>query len=226
MALVKITRPGFAPGASLADGSAAATPAREGPVTIAASSDVSEAPRARFVVGSAVFVVVAAILAYLFDREGRLRDPLKLAGDVNAFALIYVATQGIERLLEPLSYFLHPVDDNKEAARKKREEVSLPDNPADALTAAKEAANQAAVVNRKQGERSILFWVLASLAGILVSAAFGLHFLGIILDDASRAAIPRWFDVVATGLAIGGGTKALHGLVEKIGKPKTDEAET
>jgi hypothetical protein len=222
MALVKVTRPGFAGGVGQAD--AAAVPAEAGDVTIMATSDVSETPRARFAIGSMAFVIVAAVVAYALEQGKQLREPLKLAGDVNAFALIYVATQSIERLLEPVSSFLLPVDTDKENAKKSKDDISLAGSASAAMTQASDAANKAALVTRKKSERSILFWVLASLIGIVVSAAFGLQFLSILLDESSRSAIPRWFDVVATGLVIGGGTKALHGLVERISKPKDEEA--
>lgn len=226
MALVKVTRPGFSATAVASDGRGTVTSATAEPVTVVASSDMRETPRARFALGSVLFVVLAAIVAYVLDQADQLRGPLKLAVDVNAFALIYVAAQGIERLLEPLSYYIHPVADDKEDAKQKMEAVSTADTAQAAMQSAKDSANKAATVNRKQSERSILFWCLASLIGVVLSAAFGLHFLGILLDDTSRSAIPIWFDVVLTGLVIGGGTKALHGLVERISKPKQEEPET
>lgn len=223
MAVVRVTRSGFesvSTDASVPD----ATMAPAGPdITVTAASNLDESPSTVFGVGSMLFLVVSAAAVIVLDQAGVLRNPLKLSPDVNAFALIYVATQGIERLLEPLTYFIHSPSAEAKAAKDSKDEISTAATPDQAVAAAKQSANSAAMVNRKRSERAILFWCLASLIGIVVSAAFGLQFIGLLVDDASRSAIPKWFDVLATGLVIGGGTKILHGLIDRIAKPKDNE---
>lgn len=215
MAVVSVTRPAFA---GTAVEGAAIAPAAD-PVVISAKSSADETPSATFAVGSAAFVIVAFVATLLAESQGLLRAPLKLATDMSAFALMYVAAQGIERVLEPFTNFILPVADDKKAANDNEESARTADNPAAAAASVQKAANNKADVNRKTKERTILFWCAASVLGIVVSAWLGLQFISMVLDEASRAAVPRWFDVAFTGFVVGGGTKVLHGLVERIGKP-------
>lgn len=213
MAVVSVARPAFA-GAAV-DGAAIAPAGNS--VVVTAKSTTSETPSARFALGSIAFVIIAFVATFL--AEGWLRAPLKLATDMGAFALIYVAAQGIERMLEPFTHYILPVADDKKAAKDHLESVMTANSQQSAAGSATEAANKLADVNRKTKERAILFWCAASLLGIVASAWLGLQFISIVLDESSRNAIPRWFDVAFTGFVVGGGTKVLHGLVERIGKP-------
>jgi hypothetical protein len=214
MAVVRVVRPGFS---GSADARSATWDATQR-VVVTATSAIDERPRTRFAVLAALFVV--AVFGGAFLARGLLQAPLRLAADMGAFALIYVVTQGIERALEPFTFWIHPVDKAKAAAKAAKEQIAVAPSADEAQQAARRSADNEALVNRTTAERAILFWLAASVIGIVVSGWLGLQFISMVLDQSSRGEVPRWFDVALTGFMVGGGTKLVHGLIERVGKPK------
>jgi hypothetical protein len=217
MAVRAIQRLVFAPGASRADGgggdSGAEQPAM---ITVTAVSTQSESPRTGIMLVAYGSIVVFAVVAFL--RDGTLRDPLVLASGASAFALFYVASQAIERFLEPFSHFILPKEPIKEQEKAALKDAIDAETLEVAETKTRDAANKAAEVNLRDKERTILFWAVASDIGIVVSMVLGLYFFAAILSPADPPQVPRWFDAVVTGLVIGGGSKVVHDLIERTKK--------
>lgn len=231
MAMLRLTRPAFpviaatgptdmqpaTPGATI-EGSVASA----GTVTIAASSTEPDVPSSSTIaVGYGSVVLAGAVIWYL-DGSKSLPASLSLAADVNAFALIYVAAQAVERLVEPFSLFVLPTKDDKDTVKAETVTALTATSPALALEALSRAATAKAKVKLKKSERAVIFWALATVVGIAASAALGLRFLAVILAAPAAGAapmVPAWVDVVLTGLVIGAGAKGLHDLVQKLQKP-------
>jgi len=119
--------------------------------------------------------LVTRLNVTLWDRAGT--SPTRIDG-VNVFALFYVLSQALERLLEPIA----------------------------ALGCVKKAARRAT--------RAIIFWALATLIALLVSAWARLYLLQLV----GMQGAPRLMEISVSALVIGGGTKPLHDLITKIDK--------
>lgn len=200
--------------------------ARAIPTTATATTAL--VPDIIWAVVTVVGVVVAAFVANAVAPDAAF-PPQELpatAEGLTLFALFYVAAQAIERLLEPFSSFLLPNQDKEkeadeavadakkaktDAARTGTDE-SVKKAESELENAAKEKAELAAL----NKHRAILFWGIASVAGIAVSAGMKLYFL----QKAGIANSSRWWEILATGLIIGAGTKPLHDLIELISSKK------
>jgi len=188
-------------------------------------------------------IAVAAIVAAVFVADGVAPDenfpppeqPALVDGLV-LFAVFYVAAQAIERLLEPFSNLLMTSEKKTADAEEGVKEAKIaignaqeaeagggvPETvAANVETTLDNAAMAMAVAAARDRHRAILFWVLATVVGIAVSAGMKLYLL-------QRAGIPntsRWWEILATGLIIGAGTKPLHDLIEFISAKKESAAE-
>ena len=152
----------------------------------------------------------------------KVAPPATLAAGISLFALLYIVAQALERLLEPLS----SLDWATPAAEKKRDlsVASALANPIDNLL--KAAATAQAVVESVRKNKAVLFWGLATLAGMFMSALSGIYLLDIVIETPTP---PQPLDILVTGLVVGGGTKPLHDLITRIEKAKDnaqDPAET
>lgn len=190
--------------------------------TVSAASSVSESPR-EWVLGLAYGALLAAA-AVAFALQDDLKAPLTVALGAGAFALFYVAAQAEERLLEPFTHFILSTKSTKDEADTAKKSAVTSENADTALAAAQTAADKAAELKRMTSERTILFWALASIIGIALSIWLGLYFFAAVLSAEAAGTVPRWLDVIATGLVIGGGSKALHDLVGKTQKPSTESS--
>ena len=75
-----------------------------------------------------------------------------------------------------------------------------------------EAADSLGLVQRKQNDKIVSFWALATSLGVLASAVFHMYFLSTV-----GIAVPNVFlEILGTGLILGAGTKPLHDLVDLI----------
>lgn len=146
------------------------------------------------------------------------------------FAGLYVAAQAIERLIEPLSKVVlrkEPAEgeaaDKKDAARKAVLGALQSDaDPTEAAMAAIQeklnlAAKADAAVKRIYRFRVVVFWLLASVVGVFASAVMKLY----LLNRVGIANPSRVWEVLATGLILGAGTKPLHDLIELISAKKS-----
>jgi len=78
--------------------------------------------------------------------------------------------------------------------------------------------------DQERADKALLVGAAASLAGVIFSGFIGLYFLHAIsggtFGDGNDDNLARTFDVLLTGLAIGGGTKPLHDLIKRVEKSK------
>jgi hypothetical protein len=102
------------------------------------------------------------------------------------------------------------------ATRLRNAELATAEQTADP-TAAEQALNRAAtwqqIIDQVASNKATL-WAVASGFGMAISGATGLFLLHAI--DKGKWGVPRWLDVIATGLIIGGGTKPLHDLITNL----------
>jgi len=151
--------------------------------------------------------------------------PIKLHPNVTIFALLYVTAQALERLMEPLAaVFLTTKEETKtvEAKKTEAERAQAVGNVVAASEALQEGANAQEKKDMKRTGRTFFFWAVGSTLAFLASAGLGLYLVQMISVENPPA---RWFDLLITGLAIGGGTKPLHDLITRIEKAKTTAEE-
>lgn len=137
------------------------------------------------------------------------------------FAGIYAGAQAIERFLEPLSHWLLSTEDTEskygEAVEAADKAVTLwladssEGNKTAVETAMKDMATKKNAIDERKDDRAAIFWAIASVAGMLAAAQFNLFLLKLIGVTATYS-----WDVFATGLVLGGGTKPLHELIGKL----------
>ena len=70
-------------------------------------------------------------------------------------------------------------------------------------------------VEQKKADRGYAMIGIATLLGVLVSAAGGLYF-----GHAIGMSLSRWADILLTGLTVGGGAKGLHEVLKSLQKAK------
>jgi hypothetical protein len=92
------------------------------------------------------------------------------------------------------------------------------------------AAAAQAELDQRRADKAVAYWAVASILGLLVSAALGLYLLHVVgLRGDGVGADGTWtggifgaagfrhmLDLLLTGLAIGGGTKPLHDLISNL----------
>jgi hypothetical protein len=139
---------------------------------------------------------------------------------------LVLSAAAIERLLEPLSPWLlskkQEKDDEAKAVKTATDLAEDPAVPADEVKAAVQVAAVAkAVVSRKESERAVAHWAVASVLALIVPAV-----LGVFLRSVSTGSAPNAFvDMAFTALIVGAGTKPLHETISFIqAKKKTAEA--
>jgi hypothetical protein len=170
-----------------------------------------------FLVVIVAFVGVLAIWAvcFLWNWIGpKPAAPAVLAAGVGVFALLYIAAQALERLLEPL-VSLDFKKAQKEEARNDRLAAALNDPDPGKTTAV--AVAQAAL-ERWRNNRTVVIWALATVIGMWASALSGMYLLDITIESPTP---PQAFDILITGLVVGGGTKPLHDLIARLEKSNT-----
>jgi hypothetical protein len=145
-----------------------------------------------------VCIVVALVLAIVANSAGWATKAFNPAQDKEAnfalFAGFYVGAQVIERLMELFSPLL----------------------PFWGLPAELAEADPKVRVAQVKADRAKAVLGLALLAGVAISAAFGLYFL-----EAVGIEIPRMPDIFFTGLIIAAGTKPLHDFITGLQNKNT-----
>jgi hypothetical protein len=172
-------------------------------------------------------VVLSGVIIGQVMKDSNYAAVAAAVTGLTVFAGIYAAAQALERFLEPLSHwFLSTQDDENSYA----EAVAAADtavaawmaDPSDATKDAAEKAMEAMAkaktkIDELKDDRAAAYWGIATIAGMLVSGFFHLYLLKLIGVTTTHG-----WDVVATGLIIGSGTKPLHDLISKITKSSTD----
>ncbi len=143
---------------------------------------------------------------------------------VGVFAVFYAVTQGIERLLEPISALVYKTKDAVTERNRKLAQALSPVPAGDRQTAIQQAADAQAMLDQRRADRAVIFWAVATVLAMAVSAALGLYLLHAVgLPEGgwrggpfSAQGLRRWVDLLVTGLAVGGGTKPLHDLISNL----------
>jgi hypothetical protein len=76
--------------------------------------------------------------------------------------------------------------------------------------------------NANKPNRTAVIYSLTLLAGVIVSSAFNLHFLGAV----GVRGLPTWVDFYATALVISGGSKPLHDFISYLQQSKDQATKT
>jgi hypothetical protein len=191
------------------------------------------------VFGGVVVVLLGWTLSILLNQWAN-PQALKIPAGVSIFALFYVVTQGLERLLEPFARLWdgtrEPAAQRDTAAVEAERHMAAGDAAAAKESLATVAERQAAV-ERARSNRTVVLWAVASVAGMVLSGVLGLYLLHAVglQDDlvgidgrladgwGSAAGLRHALDLLVTGLAIGGGTKPLHDLIQNLQEAKNDK---
>jgi hypothetical protein len=208
-----------------------------------ASAQDQQLPPLGVVIGAMLVVAAAAVVAVvIYDGDATLT--LKPEG-IAIFAPLYVAAQAIERLLEPLASLVLTPNEEKDDVKQAREEKLRVTEVARAMAIANPGAvderglltargdtpdvtaaatkEQLALhrLRRKRAIRKLVWWAVATVAGLLLCGALGLGILEAMSDDADGWTDRQHsIDIVLTGLVIGAGTKPLHDLITRLEKAK------
>lgn len=142
---------------------------------------------------------------------------------ISVFAPLYILAQAIERLIDPLTSFVTskaPASGGAEATGNsidpdtpvKKTDAILNVNTAIRDGNAQLAADWQAVVDQIRTNTAILAWAAATALALLACGAFGLYMMRMV----GFPGVPKWIDIVITGLAAGAGTKPLHDLIANL----------
>jgi hypothetical protein len=212
----------------------AATPTEAATQLPAASDNADGRWRAAWAV---IAILVVILLAEVFEQVIVDPDSTRRAArgpvqGLTIFAVFFVASAAIERLLEPLLHALFDTASVQATARTRLQAAgkivqTLPAVPTvqesdTAEAAIQTAAEGAAAVEWVNLQRTVFFWVLATVIAMLASASLRLYFL----HTVGISAGPRWVEILATGLIVGGGTKPLHDLIELLAAAKANQTAT
>lgn len=204
---------------------------------------VASAPPMGVTAGAVLTGVVVVLLGWAASIWANgAADPqaLKLPAGVSVFALFYIVTQGLERLLEPFARLWDSTRapaGERDAATVEAERHMAAGNLAAANDQLAIAAGKQATVEQRRANRTVVLWAVASVLGMLLSGVLGLYLLhavglqddlvgidGRVADGWGTAAgVRHALDLLVTGLAIGGGTKPLHDLIQNIQEAKNDK---
>jgi hypothetical protein len=77
---------------------------------------------------------------------------------------------------------------------------------------AQRAADWQGAVDEIRKNTSVIAWTLASVLGMVLCGLFGLFMLRLV----GLSGVPKWVDIVITGIAVGSGTGPLHDLIANV----------
>jgi hypothetical protein len=196
-----------------------------GPVTGTANP---QPIRAMVAVGALVVFAVAAGIAWELWVPKERQPVFVPSSDYSALVGLLLSAAAIERFLEPFSpWLLSKKAEKATETEKAKDAVTAAEDPEVPVgvvaAAADEAAAAKATVARKESERAVVHWAVASVVSLAAPALLGVFFL----RSVSAGATPpnRFLDMVFTALIVGAGTKPLHDTISIIqAKKKSAEA--
>jgi hypothetical protein len=170
---------------------------------------------------SLIGVVAAAVLFGLLLKDAKYSQTTVAVAGLSVFAGLYAAAQGLERFLEPISHwFLSTVSDENDYSTA----VSAADDAVAAWAATPTPASKTEAedkmnamakakgkVDGRRDDRAAAYWGIASIAGMAVSGYFHVYLLRLV-----GVATTHGWDLAATGIIIGSGTKPLHDLITNL----------
>jgi hypothetical protein len=182
---------------------------------------------------AAGFVIGVAVNLALKPSEFRA------GAGFEAFAAFYIVAQGLERLFEPVANFVRgsvagaaatgsavggtPTTGGTppgsltrpEAVAKLDQALAAAATAADAGTAAEamaDAARAKATIDQIRANAALSMWGIQSGLAMILCGGLGLF----LLRGVGAAGVPVFLDILITGIAIGGGSKALHDLIKSV----------
>ncbi len=165
-------------------------------------------------------VVVAGLVLGQVMKDAKYSETAVAIAGLSVFAGIYAAAQGLERFLEPISHWFLSTQNGEKSygdavVEADKAITAWRANPTDetratAETKMKSMADAKAKIDERRDDRSAAYWAIASIAGMLVSGFFHLYLLKLIGVTTTLG-----WDVAATGVIVGSGTKPVHDLITK-----------
>ena len=163
----------------------------------------------------------------------------KAAAGFDAFAALYIVAQVLERLFEPVANFVRGTvaGDTTEAGGPSSgggepdgaaESLTRPQavaaldqalataatapSPDSAAAAMADAATAKAAIDQIRANAALSIWGIQSGLAMILCGGIGLF----LLRGIGAAGVPVFLDIFVTGVAIGGGSKALHDLIKSV----------
>ena len=171
MALLQLAPPTTAPATA---GGPQPQPGPAGPATTpaAAADATGTSPRGAVVWVSLAVIAVALVGCGVLNwRVNPVSFTVPVG--VGVFAVFYAVTQGLERLLEPISALVYKTN-NAVTDRNRTLAQALSTSPAgNRQTAIQEAAAAQAALDQRRADRAVIFWAVATVLAMAVSAALG-----------------------------------------------------
>ncbi len=165
------------------------------------------------ILGAYALIAIATWLGYMMAEVWIKPKPIVLTSieGVTLFAVLYIFSAAIERLVEPAKSLM--VGQKKKDAEN-RVETARADGDEQGQ------ADGQAKLNETREDTKVIAWSLASTFAILGTSATGLF----LMQAIGAEKVAPWLDILITGLVIGAGTKPLHDLIGYIEK-KQEESE-
>jgi hypothetical protein len=164
---------------------------------------------------AAGLVLIGWPIAMSFARDG---SAVQHVEGLTAFALFYVVAFAIERLMEPVVSLerFTPVKDEKERDRHLARARTVTGAGQNVELGAAAAAQSR--IARWRADRALIVFGVATVLGMFAAAKLGLYFLEAV--GVVPGTVEKHWQVLVTGLVVGGGTKPLHDLLTRIQRSK------
>lgn len=171
--------------------------------------------------------LVLVVWRLLVDGNEFDPDELRRIGEdpvegLTIFAVFFVAAAGVERFLEPFAGVISAITAKNEGDATEKAVTAVATDAGDAPTKVKALATAKAVSSTTSDVVKVVFWAIATCVGIFAADKLDL----LLLRQVGIAAAPPNWDILATGLIIGAGTKPMHDLIGLIEKKKETAANT
>ena len=178
--------------------------------------------------GSITVGFVVGVLLYTVVEPSEF----EAAAGFDALAAFYIVAQGLERLFEPAANFVRgsipdggaqpaPGAAAPESLTRPQAVARLESALATAATTAdagaaeravEDAARAKATIDQIRANAALSMWGIQSGLAMVLAGGLGLF----LLRGVGAGGVPVPLDIFVTGIAIGGGSKALHDLIKSV----------
>lgn len=206
--------------------SAPVGPVPPGVAVAAAADSVSSAggnavyPEPFALISAAVLIVIGGVAGtYALDHwgSGVTFHPPK---GVGVFALFYILAQVVERVQEPFAPFIRgSVTSGPGGVNQLKAKARLEDLVASATATEQQVADAKRTLDQVRSNMTVILFGGASIISMVAAG----YTKALLLLTVGVSGVAPWFDVVITGLAVAGGTKALHDLLSNVRESKDEK---
>ncbi len=185
-------------------------------------------PRRFWPLVSLVVVVAAGFVIGQVMKDAKYAHAAAAVTGVSVFAGIYAAAQGIERFLEPVSHWLLPTTGTdkgyEDAVVAADEAITTWQSDPSAETKDEAERKMGAMataktkVDERRDDRAAVYWAIASIVGMAASGFFHIYLLRLI-----GVVTTHGWDVFATGVIVGSGTKPVHDVITRVSGASTSD---